>query len=1033
MGSIFPNDSAWKQVKIGAGGWVTGIDIAPDGTMVARTDTYGAYIWNGTSWVQIVTAASMPADVNYAAGVYEIRVAASDSNIFYMALQDGVYKTVDRGQTWTKTNLPISNFDANSNNRMDGQKMAIDPSDPNVVFVGTQKDGLWVTRDGGSNWAKVTAVPQGSNSVDPGLTGIVIKGSTVFVGTAGAGVWTSTDGGHTWKGIGGPSDVSFAAVATDGSYYASGNMDTALWKYSYGTWTKLISSEVHGVAIDPFNPNHIVVSRESGNLQHSTDGGKNWSGWNWANQLESTNDVPWLENSGAYMSAGGFAFDPLVQGKLWQSSGVGVWETKVPTDIWWNTPIVWNSHSAGIEQLVANEIIAPMGSNPVFASWDRAFFETENVDTYASGYSGGDFSMGWSVDYASSDPRFLVGISDYWGKDNSGFSVDGGKTWQKFSGLPSWANNTVGGSIAASSPTNFIWVATGNQPPAYTLDGGKTWTNISIAGISDWSMLHHAYYLNRTSISADRVLPNTFYLQDPSSGVYRTTDGGATWSKVFSGQPADWSYWNAKIEAVPYSAGELYFTSGPQDTLQPLMHSKDGGTSWQAITGVQASTFGYGAPKTVGGPATVYVVGHVNGDYGIWLSPDAAKSWIKIGEHPMGSLDSVKTISGDMDKFGLVYVGFGGSGYAYLDFSGSAPAPAPAPVAPAPSQSGLIASALDDVGVAATVGPGAIINDASPTLSGTLSAALGSGQKLSIFRDGQLIGQVSPASTSWSFTDPGASNGKHDYVIRVVDSAGQSGTASSTFSLTIDTVAPNQAVNVTGAGTGSDTNLAKTTSLSASSSGTIVSGTVAGSLAANEVLVVFRDGVRLGTASVSNGSWSFNDGVTSGTYKYSAQVQDAAGNLGQMSSALVVSLGINVIEGTTRNDVLIGTSGVDQISGVGSGKGLGKGTIDTLTGLTGNDVFVLGNSRGRFYDDGSARSSGSGDFACIADFGSGDKLQLKGQASEYLQGWINNLQGFSGTGIYHDTNGNGVLDSRDELIALVQNHEPLDSGSFTYV
>jgi len=32
----------WKPLKVGAGGWLVGMDIAPDGTMVVRTDTYGA-------------------------------------------------------------------------------------------------------------------------------------------------------------------------------------------------------------------------------------------------------------------------------------------------------------------------------------------------------------------------------------------------------------------------------------------------------------------------------------------------------------------------------------------------------------------------------------------------------------------------------------------------------------------------------------------------------------------------------------------------------------------------------------------------------------------------------------------------------------------------------------------------------------------------------------------------------------------------------------------------------------------------------
>ena len=565
--------------------------------------------------------------------------------------------------------------------------------------------------------------------------------------------------------------------------------------------------------------------------------------------------------------------------------------------------------------------------------------------------------------------------------------------------------------------------------------------------MTDWTQVHSTYYLARTTITADRVQPNTFYLYDTNSGVYRTTDGGVSWTKMHNGQVGAWTYWNAKIEAVPGSAGELYFTSGPLGSDQtildalPLMHSKDGGATWQSLDNVKVATFGYGAPAAAGGPATVYIVGFVNGNYGIWYSADSAKSWTKIGEHPMGSLDTIKTISGDMDKFGLVYVGFGGSGFAYLDFSGSAPAPTspppppppPAPVTPPPSQLGVIASALDDVGTAANVGSGSVVNDSTPTLSGTLSAALGSGQKLSILRDGQLIGQVTPVSTSWSFTDPGASDGKHDYVVRVVDALGQSGTASSAFSLTIDTVAPNQAVSVTAAGTSGALSSARTMSLASTSSGTLVSGTVAGTLGADEVLVVFRDGVRLGTATVSNGSWSYNDGVTSGTFKYTAQVQDAAGNLGQMSSALAVTLGINIIEGTNRNDVLIGTSGMDQLSAAGTSTRLGRGTIDTLTGGAGNDLFVLGDVRGRYYDDGSARSSGTSDFARITDFSSGDKLQLKGSAKDYLQGWINNLQGFSGTGIYHDSNGNGVLDSRDELIALVQNHGPIDLGGFLFV
>ena len=51
-GAVFSIGSAvatgWQTLKVGAGGYVRGMYIAPDGTMVARTDTNGAYYYNGT-------------------------------------------------------------------------------------------------------------------------------------------------------------------------------------------------------------------------------------------------------------------------------------------------------------------------------------------------------------------------------------------------------------------------------------------------------------------------------------------------------------------------------------------------------------------------------------------------------------------------------------------------------------------------------------------------------------------------------------------------------------------------------------------------------------------------------------------------------------------------------------------------------------------------------------------------------------------------------------------------------------------------
>ena len=97
----------WQMMKVGAGGFADGLDEAPDGTLVVRTDTNGAYLWNGSSWQQLVTASSMPAafvaanPVSSGQGVYEIQIAPSNSNIMYMMFDGYVFVSTNKGTTWT--------------------------------------------------------------------------------------------------------------------------------------------------------------------------------------------------------------------------------------------------------------------------------------------------------------------------------------------------------------------------------------------------------------------------------------------------------------------------------------------------------------------------------------------------------------------------------------------------------------------------------------------------------------------------------------------------------------------------------------------------------------------------------------------------------------------------------------------------------------------------------------------------------------------------------------------------------------------
>ena len=252
-------DPSWQTLDVGAGGFVRGLDIAPDGTMVGRTDTNGAYLWNGSSWVQLVTASSMPAAfvaANPASGqgVYEIQIAASNTNIFYMLYDGYVFKSTNKGTTWTQTSFTLVTQNPNDNYAQMGQKMAIDPNNPNIVYVGTPQNGMFVTTDGGQTWSKVSALPvsQSVSGVYPGITGIlfdpavggVVGGATqtIFASSYGNGVYKSTNGGTTWTALsGGPTNVEYAAVSGTGVYYAVGNGNSTLWSYANGAWTQLLS------------------------------------------------------------------------------------------------------------------------------------------------------------------------------------------------------------------------------------------------------------------------------------------------------------------------------------------------------------------------------------------------------------------------------------------------------------------------------------------------------------------------------------------------------------------------------------------------------------------------------------------------------------------------------------------------------------------------------------------------------------------------------------------------------------------------
>jgi large repetitive protein len=281
----------------------------------------------------------------------------------------------------------------------------------------------------------------------------------------------------------------------------------------------------------------------------------------------------------------------------------------------------------------------------------------------------------------------------------------------------------------------------------------------------------------------------------------------------------------------------------------------------------------------------------------------------------------------------------------------------------APATTAAITDVTDNVGlIKGSVAAGRRTDDRTPTIRGTIDAALASGETLRIFNGSTLLGSASVNNTAktWSYTPtlPATAGTTYRITARVADAAGNLGTASTARSFVLDTVAPATTAAITdvtdnvGLIKGSVAAGRRTDDRTPT-----IRGTIDAALASGETLRIFNGSTLLGSASVNNTAktWSYTPTLpaTAGTtYRITARVADAAGNLGTASTARSFVLD-TVAPSVASFSPLDGASGVDPAANIilnfSEAIQRGTGTIDlrigTATGAISESFNAATSSR----------------------------------------------------------------------------------------
>jgi photosystem II stability/assembly factor-like uncharacterized protein len=454
----------------------------------------------------------------------------------------GLFKSTDGGTTWRRLEKGLPTYERDQLGRMG---IGIAPSDPRRIYltVETRRRGsLYRSDDAGESWVKITEDSRVAERPSDFAEVKVHPRNPDVVFTASVVTWKSSDGGKSFTALRG---------APGGDDYQR------IW-------------------IDPLRPDVMLLAGDQGAIV-TVNGGQSWSSW--YNQPTAQMFHVTADNAFPYRLCGGQ-----------QESGSACVSSRGP-----DGAISFRDwRPAGVEEY-GYAAPDPLDPDVVYGGkvsrHDRRTGQTQDVGPHPSLRPDYRTIRTQPLVFSPVDPHTL-----YFAANTVWKTVNGGQSWTQISPdltRPSWAAPPSVGKYAGSdaarprqrgvvyalapSPLDrgTLWAGTDDGRIHVTRDGGRSWADVTPAALGPWmkvSTLEAGHFDRGTAYAA----VNTLRLDDLRPHLYRTHDGGKTWTEIVSGIPAGEP--SCVVREDPRRRGLLY-----AGTERAVYVSFDDGARWQSL------------------------------------------------------------------------------------------------------------------------------------------------------------------------------------------------------------------------------------------------------------------------------------------------------------------------------------------------------------------------------------------------------------------------------------------------------------------